>query len=174
MVSNQIKMACFARHLFIVPLLLLTSLYYTSSLQGNGMLYFILPQSGFDNNKINSKFIYDITCLTTNDTVALNFSYFDKHERTIDSIVFISDNKRFSSTVKKIFIETEKNKWHYRYSTNFLFADLKTFYSQDNCPKIILITQNGSVALTIKTSIWKKQSLVTKKILTLITYNQKK
>lgn len=180
MVNNQIKMECFARHLFFVSLLLLTSTingqniskYYTSSLQGNGTLYFIFPQSGFNNNKINSKLIFDITYLTTNDTVTLNFSYFDKSNRDIDSVVFIGDNKKYSSSVKKIFIETKKRKWHYRYSSKILFTDLNIFFIQSDKPKIILYTQQGVVELTIKARIWKKQSSVTKKILTLIKYNQ--
>ncbi|MGB9772388.1 MAG: hypothetical protein ACPLX7_10510 [Candidatus Kapaibacteriota bacterium] len=173
-------MACKARHLFFVSLLLLTgtingqniSKYYTSSLQGNGTLYFIFPQSGFNNNKINSKLTYDITYLTTNDTATLNFSYYDKLDRTIDSVVFICGNQRFSSIAKKIFIETKKTKWHYRYSTNLLFTELNVFFNSADNPKIILYTQQGTVELNIKAKTWKKYSSVTKKILTLIKYNQ--
>lgn len=180
MVNNQMKMACIARHLFFVSLLLLTSTingqniskYYTSSLQGNGTLYFIFPQSGFNNNKINGKLTYDITYLTTNDTATLNFSYYDKLDRTIDSVVFISGNQTFSSSAKKIFIETKKTKWHYRYSSKILFTDINVFFSQADNPNIILYTQQGTVELNIKTKTWKKQSSVTKKILTLIKYNQ--
>lgn len=180
MENNQIKMACFARHLFFVSLLFLTSTingqniskYYNSSLQENGTLYFIFPQSGFHNNKINGKLIYDITYLTTNDSAILNFSYYDKLDRTIDSVAFISAIQRFSSVAKKIFIETKKTKWHYRYSTNILFTDLNVFFNQADNAKIILYTQQGTVELNIKTKTWRKQSSVTKKILTLIKYNR--
>jgi len=180
MANNQVKMACFARHLFFVPLLLLTctingqniSKYYTSSLQENGTLYFIIPQSGFNNNKINGKLTYDITYLTTNDTATLNFSYFDMANRDIDSVVFIGVNKKCSSSVKKIFIETKKQKWHYRYSSKILFTDLINFFNQSDNPKIILYTKQGAVELNIKARTWKKQSSVTTKILTLIKYNK--
>ena len=180
MVNNPIKLACIARQLSFASLLLLTSningqniaKYYTSSLQGNGTLYFIFPQSGFNNNKINSKLTYDITYLTTNESAILNFSYYDKLDRTIDSVAFISGNQRFSSSAKKIFIETKKTKWHYRYSTNFLFTELNGFFNQADNAKIILYTQQGPVELNIKTKTWKKQSSVTNKILTLIKYNQ--
>jgi hypothetical protein len=168
------------RHLFFVLLLFLTSTingqniskYYNSSLQENGTLYFIFPQSGFHNNKINGKLTYDITYLTTNDSAILNFSYYDKLDRTIDSVAFISPSQRFSSSAKKIFIETKKTKWHYRYSTNILFTDLNVFFNQADNAKIILYTQQGTVELNIKTKTWRKQSSVTKKILTLIKYNQ--
>ena len=180
MANNQIKMACFARHLFCVSLLFLASTingqniskYYNSSLQGNGTLYFIFPQSGFNNNKINCKFTYDITYLTTNDSAILNFSYFDKLDRAIDSVAFITGSHRFSSSAKKIFIETKKTKWHYRYSTNILFTELNVFFNSVDNAKIILYTQQGAVELGIKSKNWKKQSSVTKKILTLIKYNK--
>lgn len=180
MANSQIKMACKARHLFIVSLLFIAitingqniSKYYNSSLQGNGTLYFIFPQNGFNNNKINGKLTYDITYLTTNDSAILNFSYYEKLDRTIDSVAFISGNQRFSSSAKKIFIETKKNKWHYRYSTSLLFKELNVFFSATDDAKIILYTQQGTVELNIKTKIWKKQTSVTKKILTLIKYNQ--
>ncbi|NCB07157.1 MAG: hypothetical protein EOM73_03220 [Bacteroidia bacterium] len=180
MVNNQIKGACFSRPLLIFSLMLLTSTingqniskYYTSSLQGNGVLYFISPQIEFSNNIINAKFIYDITYLTTNDTATINFSYYDKNEKTIDSVVFVSDNQRYSARVKKLFIETKKLKWHYRYSFNFSFTDLNIFFNQTDNPKIILYTQQGAVELSVKTKTWKKKSVLIKKILTLIKYNQ--
>lgn len=178
--NNQVKIACNARYLLFLSLLFLAntsngqniSKYYTSSLQGNGMLYFIFPQSGFNNKEVNSTFIYDITYLTTNDTITLNFSYFDKSKYDIDSIAFVSNNETCSTKVKKIFIETKKQKWHCRYSSKVLFSDLNSFLNQSGKPKIILYTKQGVVELTIKARIWKKKSSVTKKILTLIKYNQ--
>ena len=132
------------------------------------MLYFILPQSGFKNNKFNSKFIYDITYLTTNDSVTLNFSYYDKSNRDIDSIMFMCDNSEITSNTEKIFVETKKKKWHYRYSTQILFTDLNNFYSKPDNPKIILYSDQEIVELYIKTKHWEKQSSIIRKILTLI------
>lgn len=180
MANNMIRMAWLARHLFFIALLLLTGKingqsiekYYTSSLQEKGTLYFIFPQSGFENNKTKSKLIYDITYFETTDTVTLNFSYFDKLERTIDSVIFVNTNQRFSGSIKKLFIETNKSKWHYRYTSKILFTDINSFFNQTNNPTIILYTQQGIIELNIKTKNWKKQSSVTKKILTLIKYNQ--
>jgi len=184
MANNGIKGACKSTPLSFIAIITLSliltsksnaqniSKHYTSSLQDKGVLYFILPQSGFRNNEIKSELTYDITYLTANDTVTLNFSYFDKLNRDIDSIVFVGGNKIFSSRVKKIFIETKKGKWHYRYSSKFSFTDLNIFLNQADKPKIILYTQQGAMELNIKAKTWKKQSAVTKKILTLIKYNQ--
>jgi len=180
MANNQIRIACFARYLFFLSLLFLVSAnnaqnisrYYTSSLQENGTLYFIFPQSGFGNNDSKSKLTYDITYLTTNDTATLNFSYFDASRHVVDSVSFIGNNKRYSSSVKKIFIGTKRRKWHGRYSSKVLFTDLNSFLSLTDKPRIILYTQQGAVELTIKARTWKKQSSVAKKILNLIKYNQ--
>ncbi len=147
------------------------SKYYTSTIQGNSMLYFIFPQTGFKNNELKSTFKYDITYLTANDSAFLNFSYFDKLNRTIDSVAFISANHRFSSGVKKLFIETQGQKWHYRYSSKILFTDLNVFFNQADKPKIIIYTHEGSVELNINANNWKRQSAITNKIITLIKYN---
>ncbi|HLU51121.1 MAG TPA: hypothetical protein VKZ42_03085 [Flavobacteriaceae bacterium] len=180
MVNNQIKLACLARQHLIVSLLLLVSSingqniskYYTSSLQEKGTLYFILPQMGFENSNNKNKLIYDITYRTKNDTVTLNFSYFDKLDITLDSIALVNVNQELSSSLEKLYIETKKSKWHYRYSSQFLFADINTFFNQPGPPKIILYNRQGTVELNIKTKTWKKQSSLIKKILALIKFNK--
>ena len=149
------------------------SKHYTSLLQSNGMLYYIFPQNGFKNKDINSEFIYDITYLTEKDTVTINFSYFDKLNKDIDSIAFTANNRKFISFTKKIFIETKRSKWHYRYSANFLFNDFKVFFSQTNSPSIIIYSKQGLIELKIKPKTWLKQSAIIKKIFTLISYNKK-
>ncbi len=181
-VNNSIKLAYLVRQLFFVLILLLissiysngqnVSSYYTSSLQEKGTLYFILPQTGFEEGITKNKFTYDITYLTNNDTAIVNFSYFDKLDRTFDSIVFVSSNKKISSNLKKLFIETKKLKWHYRYSSKFLFTDIDGFFNQSESPKIMLYTQQGIVELKMKTKTWKKQSGVVRKIIALIKLNR--
>jgi len=180
MVNNHDKLACRACQLFFILLLLISSTlkaqniskYYTSSIQESGTLYYILPQSGFENKTLNVEFIFDITYSTSLDTAVLNFSYFDEFERMIDSVALITAGRGFSGKVEKIFVETKKSKWHYRYSTKFLFANLDAFFAQVMPPEINIYTQQGMVNLKIKDRLWSKQSLITKKILTLIRYNK--
>ena len=121
---------------------------YSSSYQNNGMLYFIFPQNGFNNNKLGSKLDYDITYLTTNDV------------------------NNITSRVKKIYIETKKQKWHYRYSTQISFIDLNKFFTPTDNAKIILYTKEENITLSIKPSNWNKLASLTKKILTLISSNK--
>lgn len=180
MVNNLTKMTCFTRHLFFFSFLFLSSIiygqniskHYTSSTQDGGKLYFILPQSGFKNNKLKSELIYDLTYLSSSDSIVLNFSYFDKSEINIDSIALFYDNHETTSQVKTLFVEANKRKWHYRYSTKLNFDDIDSFFNQNSEPKIVLWTQNKPLELYVKPRIWKKQSSIIKKILTMIKYNQ--
>jgi len=145
---------------------------YSSSYQNNGMLYFIFPQNGFKNNKLGSKLNYDITYLTTKDTATLNFSYYEKSNRKIDSIGFFNERTKINSRIKKIYIETKKQKWHYRYSTQISFIDLNKFFTTTDNAKIIVYTKQENIILSIKSSSWNKQASTIKKILTLISSNK--
>jgi hypothetical protein len=145
---------------------------YSSSIQNNGMLYFVFPQKGFENNKYRGKLTYDITYLTSKDTATLNFSYFEKSKRDIDSISFSNEAIKFSGSVKKIFIETNKLNWHYRYSTKVSFTDLNSFFIPNSNPKITIYSKQGDILLSTKQSDWIKKASKTKKILTLISLNK--
>jgi hypothetical protein len=179
-VNSRKKMAAISCHLFFLTLTLLPGVfksqnisnYYTSSDQVKGRLYFIFPQRGFHNHQIHSRLIYDITCLTTNDSSTFNFSYFDKLNRDIDSVFFISGTKRYASVAKKIFIATKKKKWHYRYSAKILFRDLSEIFSAEQQPRMVIYTKQAAIEMTMKARVWKKRSAVTKKIFTLISYNR--
>ena len=172
-------MACRTRHFFIIPLLLLVntmngqniSRYYTSSLQEKGTLFYILPQKGFESNNKNN-FIYDMSYQTQNDTVTVNFSYFDRMNLILDSISLSNGNQQVSSDAEKLYIETKKSKWHYRYSSKFLFTDIASYFDQTEPPTVIIYYPEGSVEVNIKAKTWRKQSALIKKILTLIEYNK--
>lgn len=182
MVNNHIKRTYLVRPFLFFIFLIATvgvtnaqklSKYYTSSMQENGVLYFVEPKQEFKNNKENSKFTYDLTYLTTKDTVSLNFTYLDNTFRVIDSISIIQGNKRISSDAGKIFIETHKKFWKHRYSSNFLFNDINLLFQQEKSPTVVIYYENNSTQLGIKKSKWIKQSAVISKILMLIKANKK-
>jgi hypothetical protein len=148
------------------------SKYYKTSVQGDRILFFILPQSGFRDKDSGGDFIFDITYLTNNDSATLNFSYYSLKEFSPDSLVFHYGNQRFSGSAKRLFIETVKSKWHYRYSVRILFKDIASFFSQDTPPAIFLSSKQGAVELNIRKKAWKEQSSILRKIFTLIQYNR--
>ena len=149
--------------------------YYTSSIESKGAIYYIFPLKGFKNTTSNSSFVYDITYLASNDSATVNFSYFDKNALVLDSMCFTHKDQTCSmQPIKKIFIESKKSKWHYRYTTKIAFADLKIFFGVPSNPQISLHSNKGRLQLNEKSRTWKKQAAVITRILELISLNQQK
>jgi hypothetical protein len=180
MVNNSKELVRLACQLSFSFLVFLTSAanaqnlnnYYTSLPRENGILYFILPQSGFKDAKTDGKLTYDITYNTGNEWALINFSYYDKREITIDSVAFITVGNRISNNANKLFVERKKTRWHFRYSTNLFFHELEKFFTPEDEPKIRLYTNLDVVELYMPGKAWKRKSSITKKIVTLIKQNR--
>lgn len=168
----------------IVPLFFLFSLgaslttigqkiekHYVSSNQSNGIIYFIKPQEGFNSPK-NGDLVYDISYLNSSDSCSFLFSYFDKAERTLDSIGFSVQGQYKMLPVSKIFIETTKNVWHYRYRTSLPLDDISAFFAQTDSPPLLLASKQGQVNLSMKKKRWKKLSSINNRILLVIKHNR--
>jgi hypothetical protein len=145
------------------------SKYYNSRHQENGTLYFILEQDGFKNSI--SSFFYDLTYLTSSDSVTFNFSVITKDDISIDSIKLFNNENNMTSVSTRLFVESKKEKWIYRYSSKFLFKDLEIFYNEGT-PYINLFSKNNTIKLTIKQNKWDEQCAIIKKIFTLINHNR--
>lgn len=149
------------------------SKYYTSKVQDKGELYFLFPHDGFCNRDADSELEYDLTYLSSQDSVTFNFSYFDEHRRSLKYMTFVYSGKTISNKVQRIFVEMEKKKWHYRYTTKFSYADLDKVFSPKNIPSIILGDgKSGDIKLQIKKGKWEKQAQIIAKIFEMINYNQ--
>lgn len=182
MVNKLPTRACFSRPFILLILLTVIcstanaqkiSKYFTSSMQDNGVLYFIEPKQEFKSDNENCKLFYDLTYLTTNDTVTFNFTYSDENLREIDRIDLISDDKKISSSTNKIFIESKKDVWNHRYSAKFLFEDLDSVFQQDSRSSILINYNGQSVLLETQQKRWEKQSEILSKILLMIKANKK-
>jgi hypothetical protein len=147
------------------------SKYYNSVIQQNGTLYFILPQEGFNNN--SADFIYDLTYLTSLDSVTLNFSIITEKVIEADSIRLISDSVSIPVHVTRLFVEPRKSKWHARYTSKILFSSLDSFYSGKTPPVISVFTGKEKIELNIQPGKWNKLSGITHRIFDLINYNKK-
>ncbi len=149
------------------------SKFYTSSIQENGILYFIEPKQEFSNKKERAKLIYDLTYLAGNDSISVNFTYTNNFVKKIDSIVLIQEKIRLHSKTKKIFIETNKNVWVHRYSAIFSFNEFTKIFKQNKQAQILIYFQNKPVKLEINDKKWKKTSHIITKIFNLIEANKK-
>ncbi len=186
MVSNHLREADQHPPLFFMGALLLVGLllfkpgvgygqkikkYYVSSIQPKGTLYFIRPQKGYKNTSYRSSFIYDITCFSRADSVTLNFSLFDKNSRTIDSLCLIGTSKKTCVPVTKIFVETKKSAWHYRFTSRISIEDVEHFFN-GGMGNFALIEKNKNIPLVTNKKRWKKYATINTKIFQLIRYNR--
>jgi hypothetical protein len=145
--------------------------YYKVVIQENGKLYFIEPEIKFRNKKNYCKLFFDLTHLTTNDTVSLNFSYSNNIIREIDSIGFIQDNEKIISITKKIFIDANKTLWYHRYSSKFSFNDLNQIFQTKTSPVILLYSKGEVIDFETSKNEWKKKSELMNRIFSLIKVN---
>lgn len=160
----------------IIALLPLTSFcqklsnYYVCKPQEGGNLYFIFSNDEFSGEKTDCVFKYDMTYSTAKDSVIVNFSYIGEKTIKIKKIAINSGKKQIESSTSKIFIEKEKNKFHYRYSAKFLFSDLNKVFLQETPPYILLA--NGNIKISMNKGKWKKHSRINKDIFELISLNK--
>ena len=145
--------------------------YYVSFKQAKGTLFFIRPQKGFKSTPNHSHFTYDMTCISGSDSLSLNFSYFDKTPRALDSLALLIGPKRRSSSLQKIFIETKKSYWHYRFTTRLAVKDVEAFFNLTEGALFQLIEKESVIGLDCKKRKWKKNSQINRKIFQLIRYN---
>jgi len=142
---------------------------FVSSDLPDGRLYFIKPMKGFANG--GNDLVFDITYKSKKDSIVFTFTYFDKKELDIDSLLFALGNKIVCCPAKKLYVDVSKSKWEYRYSANLLFSDLSAFFDQENPPKLVVAAHKEHVELHIKNKMWEKQSSIVRKIFKLIKYN---
>ncbi len=146
--------------------------HYVSSIQQKGTLYFIRPQKGFKNKRAGSSFVYDMTCFSSSDSVTLNFSYFDKNSRTLDSLYLMAGSIKTGFPIVKIFIETKKSRWHYRFTSRVSLNDLEAFFKATEMGTMALIEKHKPIPLTSTKRRWKKYAAINTRIFQLIRHNK--
>jgi len=145
---------------------------YVTSNNAYGGIYHIFPQKGYKNIEGRGKFIYDITLLSYKDTATINFSIYHKDVLRIDSICYNIENKIQCFQANKLYINTKKDKWHYRYSINIVKKDIEKIYGSAKVPALINIkTGDKDLVFQIKSKKWERIASINRKILTIISYN---
>lgn len=143
--------------------------HFVSNLQENGVLYFIMPQKGFETER--TTVTYDITYLCKTDSAKLNFSVIGNKLLLVQAIELRFNNKNFVVPTKKLFIESRKKDWVARYSATIAYKDLQQFFDSESIPTLSLQNQDGTTIFSCKEKQWRKISAINKKIFQVINYN---
>ena len=172
------KMPSFSKLRYLAAVLLFISAgsksqnidkHFVSNLQEKGVLYFIMPQKGFETDKVT--LTYDITYLCKNDSATLNFSVIGNKLLLVQAIELRYNNKCAIVPTKKLFIESHKKDWVARYSATIAYRDLQQFFDAGSTPTLSLQNQGGTALFICKEKQWKKISAINKKIFEVINYN---
>lgn len=144
------------------------SKYYTSRVQQNGNLYFILPFNEFKNSTDKSDFSFDITYRNGNDSAVINFTYYTEKPLATDSLKFIARELVLAGKTKKIYLDYDKGMYLNRFSLKLSFPDLQTMFRSNAVPSIYLIADETELQYHVREKKWKPYSRAVDKILYLI------
>lgn len=150
------------------------SKYYIASYQEDGILYFINPMGDWKNSKENADFSYDITYHTANDSMVCNFSLLTQVNSAPQLITVKIGEKSLVSKCDKIFIETKKSRYHYRYTAvmDFEAFDNLVQSGSGEASVVISLENQQGIVLTIAQSKWQKQHDILQKIFNIISLNK--
>ncbi len=147
------------------------SKYYVSSVQPTGILYFILPQTNFNNPDTKKDFIIDVTYLNSKDSATVNFTFLDKENINPETITIAYSSWKYQTPVKRIYVDTEKDQWRYRYTFSIPFDQLVLFYKAKD-PAITLSTGSAHVVSVKTVKQWEKNAEINNRIVQIIQKNK--
>lgn len=146
---------------------------YRSHIGSNGTTYFfcpkkISPQKGID------RFVYDMTYLSSTDSVTLNFTFIAKKPDSVRSVILKNgENQIKANYLSTLYRDVLKNGYEIRTTSKFSFDEIQKVFN-DELPLVFLITLNNGDIITAKygKSQWKKETKIIPLILNSITYLQ--
>lgn len=147
------------------------SRYYTSSAQNAGMLYFIKPQKGFASNVQNAHLVYDITTFAKSDSVTFNFTFTSSKALHLVEAEFNVTASSVRAKAVKLYIETKKLNWVYRYSLRLSKNELMQFFNASKPPSLLIHCTEEVITLKMPKRQWQKLSARNRRIFELIALN---
>lgn len=147
---------------------------YSSYSNEAGTVYFVHPQKGFKSTELPKDLEYDLTYVSTTDSVTFNCTYFSKENAIkADSMALVSSTgNRISSSTEMFFMDTYKgNQWRNRASSKFIATDIVPFYNSQTPFQVIVYSGSKQYTFIMKQGEWNKQMPIVKKIFNLIELN---
>jgi len=149
--------------------------YFVSNVQDNGILYFIEPEHKWKSTEDNT-FEFDITYLSSTDSISLNFSFLSKELEEINNLLFNIEGaeKPISVLCDKIYIDYNKRIWVHRYTSKISHNEFLQLYAnnQGPAPKVVVKFKNDECVLFTNERKWRKKSKIINRIFQLTEANK--
>jgi len=144
------------------------SRFYSSRFQEGGSLYFINPNKDFKNREASVSVAFDVTFLSSEDSVTFNFSVFGRQPQEVDSVFLSTSKGSFGAYAARFFLDFAGKNWETRSSAKFSLSDFSTFINEQN-PTILLKNHPTNIILLRSSERkWRKYSAALQKILFII------
>lgn len=131
---------------------------YIMRLLESGKLYFI-SENIFESVNSNLKLPFDITHLSTTDSVSIKMSVYNESLTSVDSVAILCGEHMYTcQNPAAIYKEKEKKLWVHRYDCKAPYTFVKQSLTGEFAPKIVIYTTDKTVTYTLSSNKWKKLS----------------
>ena len=143
--------------------------------QESGSLYFIYPQKGFTSlNETDRKGLeYDITYLTTGDSITFTYTYINKEICKSEAVSFLTPDHQviFRGEAQMLFVQPHKKYWKHRGIVKVPYAKAVEFYGQTSPTRLQFHTNKQDIEYQIALGKWEKQRYLINRIFEIIANN---
>lgn len=143
--------------------------------QETGNIYFIFPQKGFSSTDETDKkgLVYDITYLTSDDSITFSFTYINQEIRKPERMAFLTADGQilYRGKTHMLFVQPRKKHWEHRVAIKVPYKEAIRFYAQEQPGQLQVYTNKKEILYQITPGNWKKHRLLTNRIFEIITNN---
>lgn len=145
--------------------------YYRSHIASDGTTYFILPQkmSRTANSTATRDMEFDLTKVSTIDSIAFTTSVFTPEPLSVDSILIVrSDGTRLAAKAETIFVDFKKKAYKTRLRFSIPYPEFKALYAQ---PTPYTVEMPKGAAFAVQPKKWQKHADVIRRLTTIFDLN---
>lgn len=138
---------------------------YRSHIGNGGTTYFFVPKKLSKKNGVD-KFIYDMTHLSTTDSVTLNFTIVVENSVKVESLILANGESEIkSSCLSLLYRDVLDDGYEIRTTSRFSLNQLLSAFSNDS-PLIfkVMLSNGDAVSAAYTKSRWKKEKQTITKI----------
>lgn len=139
----------------------------------DGQIYYIAPYQISSKTKNIKPLMADVTYVTTNDSVTMNFSVWTPQELLADSIMLRSGKQVYCRDFETFFVERDAKLWIHRYSMRFPLESLNAIYAASTPFVLSVYAKGQTVEYSYTANMWPKEQDWMNQILHIIATNKR-